>query len=214
MFNFIALCLFSKSLLISKKQSFWFISTGVPTLNTQAISLFGTVPVPHHYRNRFCLNILHFPYFSSLVLKLNYLFMFLFLNFTSSGIATSMIWQIFSCLFTTTRSGLRASKTWSVCILNPVVSYNIHFLSTCSYHMLIPFICSLEPTLLSCLFLFNFCAIFGNALTMWDIVSPIWLHALQLGLLLLLLISLSLSISFSLSLSLSQLILVCTFLFS
>ena len=86
----------------------------------------------------------------------------------SSGISTSIIWQ------------LPASILWSLYILSITASCNPYFQYTFR-NMVIPPLISLNPyfydssqwiplATLSCLLLYSFCASFGHVLTIWQII--------------------------------------------
>ena len=82
------------------------------------VRFIGTDPnAPHYHRNHLCHYILHFSnFFRKILIFLNNFSSF-FLTRPFSGIATSIIWQLFSLLSTISKSGLLALSSWSVRVL-------------------------------------------------------------------------------------------------
>ena len=110
----------------------------------------------------------------------------------SSGIATSIIRQLYLLSSTSTKSGLLASMWWSVRTLKSQRSLQLSFSSTLSGTWLYHLSFRSNPhypdksqcialALLSCRFLYSFCANFEQPLMMWLTVSFLSLHILHLA---------------------------------
>ena len=82
------------------------------------VRFIGTDPnAPHYHRNHLCHYILQFSnFFRKILIFLNNFSSF-FLTRPFSGIATSIIWQLFSLLLTISKSELLALSSWSVRVL-------------------------------------------------------------------------------------------------
>lgn len=167
---------------------FWIRSTGVSTLMHLILlsNLIGTVPSAPLTPGRTFVQTRHILPFCLarccwLIISSPFA-----LTAESSGTATSIIWQVCSCLFTTVRSALLAFISWSGWKLKSYNNLKFSFSKTvfgwCSYHcsplwnLHFPHAksqCNAHTTL-SCHLLYSVWANFWHPFTMWLIVSSAW----------------------------------------